>query len=546
MKLLAGSYWVDVSVTSDEDNKYLFLSFPYRKPLVEEVKVMVGARWDPDGKLTGKAKRWRVDRVRRNLMQLELLSGGMPHELERYRMPIQHQAFRYPLRDHQQKMFFFCATKRRCYLAGDLGTGKTMVAMELMELVGGDPHVAGEEWIYVAPDKVLAGVRLELKKWAARCRPVLMSYGGLKSLIANWPSGRRPPRGVIFDEATNLKGGTTQMSEAARHLCDAMRVEHGDECYILCMSGTPEPQNAVDWWSPLEVICPGFLRESQARHLEKRLAIQKEFEVGGRKFSKTVGWRPEERAKLARRLAPIVYVVRADDCLDLPATIYHRLRLEVPRELLQAAFLVTQTAGGGAQVLNKLRQLSDGFQYSENDSEEPQETRLGYTPKDEALLQLLAQFEETGRAVVYSAYTASVDRCTNLALSAGWQVLRCDKRGFWLSPGKLDKVEDALGLMATRGDDHQLCYVGHPKSGGVGLNLQGTRMITFFSNDFNGESRAQACGRGRRMGMDPRGLQIYDLLCLGTDELVLNRLEQKLSAQAVTLADIKAALEKTP
>lgn len=509
MKLRAGNRWVECEVTGDE--RHLYVRSPYNKHLLAELRAMEGARWQK------KERVWKVKASRRNQMQLAILAGETPFELEPYRQPVHHHPSRRScLWSRQRRMLDFVLSRKGCVIAADMAAGKTLVAIEVMEANPG-------EWLYVGPTKALAAVKLEFLKWHAEVTPAFCTYAGLRRLVECWPEGRTAPRGVIFDESQHIKGPNNKTCEAAQHLADAIREDHGDEqAFVVCMSGTPQPKNPVDWWRQIEVVRPGLVRESSGRVLERRLGVFEQMEAGGRVFQKRVGWVDEECKLWAKRIAPAVHVERVTDLPDLKR---HRLDLEPSPSTIRAAQLILSTASGAPEALNRLRQLSDGFQYDEG------KTRRGETPKDDAVRDLLQRYPNRG--VFYAAFTASVDRVVQLCKEAGRLVIRCDGRG-WQNEDLLIHMQDEE-LVRGKG----LVFVGQPGAGGTGLNMQGSRFVCFYSNDFNGGSRAQAEARIRRYGIKWRP-KVYDLAHLAVDDFVLKNHKLKRTMQQVTFEEIEA------
>lgn len=528
LDLQAGMRTVRVQVR--QQGARLHLTFPFNRHLLDEVKQMKGRRWHPE------EKEWSIELCDRNLLQLRVLAGSPPAEYLRYLAePPVTEPNRSCLKAHQRRGLNHAWHKRRFELAAWMGTGKTLVAFEVMEKVRELYPTC--DVFYVSRSKVLASTQLEARKWKLRLTPTYISYDSLHSYLERWPKGRPAPRCVIFDECTALKRDTTKRYEAAQALVQAMREEHRDDFWVLNMSGTPAPQDPCDWWPQVELLYPGWLRESSVFLLRKRLAIIEERAGAHGSYPHLVGWREDERQLLAKRLAGLVLVINLDDTdLDLPDPEYVTINLPVAEETARAAWFAATTAPGGAQAMQALRQLSDGFQYTEEG-----ETRLGTTPKDQALRDLLDQHEEGGRFITYAAYTASVDRCVGLAVAKGWEVLRCDGRGWAVVGSKRSQEQLLLALQDAGGEDDQVCYVGHPGAGGYGLNMQGVGAMCFYSNDFNAESRVQAEARPRRPGN--KGLKIYDLCHLGTDALTLDRLRKKLDVQGVTLEEIRGCLQ---
>ena len=77
----------------------------------------------------------------------------------------------------------------------------------------------------------------------------------------------------------------------------------------------------------------------------------------------------------------------------------------------------------------------------------------------------------------------------------------------------------------------------------MGLTLTASSEIVYFSNDFNGESRAQSEDRCHRPGMDlNKGCTITDLIHLPSDKLILDNLKAKRRLELMSLGQYTEAL----
>lgn len=518
----------------------------------DELRAMEGATWDKA------AKRWSVLDNVRNQLQIEVLRGSLPPELIPYTSAppenLKRSASGRSLWAHQQLLVARARHCRGLLIAAWMGVGKSLVAIEVMEstlaenageLAHGLVAHPYQDWWYIAPDKAQLSFKLEMRRWHCRVKPRIMSPDSLRGVMERWDKADRVPLGIIVDESSRFKSPDSQRTEALLHLATAVRVErHG---FVIEMSGTPAPQDPNDWWSQTEIACPGWLRESNRYKLDQRLSVYETVTMADRSFPKRVKWKEDERQLLSHRLAGPVIAMRMEDThLNLPPPRYEVIRCPVGQDLVDAAWLLAQTADNPVMAL---RQLSDGFQYASDGKP----TIRFPTPKEHALSELLERHEEAGRLAVYAGFTEAVDRCVEVALASGWEVLRCDGRGWSYRapsrggrPGRLTHPnhEEALLAMQTPGDpDDRLCFVGHPGAGGFGLNMQGLPAIVFYSNSDSAEHREQAEARGRRPGMDvARGLIIYSLVCLGTDELVETRLRAKRDVQTLSMAEVREAL----
>ena len=297
VKLRAGGYWnvVDLEEAGDRWS----LKFKWAPALIAEVKSMQGARWNPG------SKTWSVERCNRNRFALGHLMGKPVYEP--YERPLVQHTPRRPswcghkphrgpcpecgcywcLQRHQMVMINHCLTRRRSIVAGKPGTGKTLVYIEVLEATneGGDiPWCLG-------PESAIHGMTAEFRKWKSLVTPRFMTYDGLKKVLANWKDGDPPPKRVIFDECSRLKGHKTQRSEAALYLSNQMESYWKGEELIIEGSGTPAPNEPVDWWMQAEVARPGYLRESSWYAERKRLAIIEERQGLSGFYPALVQWR---------------------------------------------------------------------------------------------------------------------------------------------------------------------------------------------------------------------------------------------------------------
>lgn len=495
--------WGEIQV--EKRGKRLFVFSHKNKALTEEIKAWKGCRWEPEERCRS------VTDCRRNWLQIESLQGRVPEEFAPYYADLMEVEAQRPLYQYQKRMLSFMLTRRRCIVAAEQGVGKSLATIEALNQIGG-------RWLWVAPSKVLKAIELELEKWDNQADVDLMSYAALRSV-----QGRGLKYdGIVFDESSRLKNGGTQQYKGARHL--AKKAE-----WVFLLSGKPAPNSPRDWWAQAELCCPGWLRESNAAKLEQRCAII----VMQGEWPKIIGWHEDEIEKLGRRLSRLAMVIKSEDVQELPPIRFHRVRLPVS-ELTKATARVI--ANQAIQPLAALRQVSDGFRYMDSGDVVRVEG-----PKDQALREILWRYEESGRIIVFAGFRESVRRCAEICNEEGWLVLRCDGAGF-KPPAGYD-VKTMLREM-DRSQEHRLekvAFVANPMSGGMGLTLTASRAAVFFSQDFNAESRTQALKRGHREGMGDT-FDVYDLLHLGTDELILDRLESKLAVGEVTLDQIMEVL----
>lgn len=375
-----------VNVDIEEDEKKYYLSFRYDREMVEEVKVMGGARWNPD------KREWSIDRSSRNIFQLAYLRGENPYEWYDRPLITDLPDLKRPLWPHQVDMTLEGLTYHRDIWGAEMGVGKTLSAIEVIE------RSELKDWWWIGTRSSLAQFELELDRWGISVYPAkIMTYDGLVKLASQ--SYSLIPEGIIFDECSKLKTATTKRSQAAKIIADAMRNRFNDP-YIIGMSGTPAPKSPVDWWSPCEIICPGFIREGSPKKFMERLGliVKKENVATGGIYPERVTWwddvnkcgvcgkhkdthdldvllgpdphgfRPSvnEVEKLYKRLKGLVVIKMKKDCLShLPEKNYRIIKVEPTKQILNLAKIIVAKSTRAITALTLLRELSDGFQYKD-------------------------------------------------------------------------------------------------------------------------------------------------------------------------------------
>lgn len=381
------------------DEGQIKLIFDYDEYLKDEVKVMDGARWNPDDSC------WTVKNNRRNMFRIDFLSGKNPYAW--YDQPLVEFTPRIPeLYPQQYKMAQEALTYHGVIWAAEMGLGKTLAAIEVIEHafeMGKGQILPYNRWWWIGPKSALASFEVEIKRWGIKCYPEkIMTYDELVKVIKNWKAGDLAPHGVIFDEFSRCKTPTTQRSQAAFSLAEGMRADWGEqEPFLLGLTGTPAPKTPLDWYWQCEIIRPGFIREGNIHKFRDRLGVvvKKENTTTGGVYPQVMGWRDSEDkcalcgchkenhdlevmgqgvaphnwsrgenevARLYKRMKGLVSVYFKRDWLKfLPEKQYRVLHCKVSRATQNAARAISSSSRSSIQALTMLRELSDGFLYEE-------------------------------------------------------------------------------------------------------------------------------------------------------------------------------------
>jgi|GEM_PF-2545224 len=617
-------------VTYRYKGRFIAMSMPFAaRGLNIDIKSL-GGRWNP-GKEGDEFsfKCWYLPNTPHSEWQLRYLIKDYVDPYLVYDT-VREIESRFPLMDHQVLMTRDMVSHRGVIEAAEMGTGKTLSWIAAMEILLAEGSITEKDIWYVGPKAGVRAVGRELIKWEANFTPRMMTYNGLVKIIKEW--GDDPaPKSVCFDEASCIKNHSSQRSTAARYLSNNMREEHAFDCRIIELSGTPAPKTPPDWWHLVETAEPGYVLETSVKKFKSRLCLSEQREGAYGPYPHHITWLDDtekcatcgqyrdddthlfdesslsapcvfkssinEVNKLFSRMKGLVRVTLKEDCLDLPPKIYVIERIKPTPQLLRIAKTIKAVSERAVTALCLLRELSDGFQYTEEvvgqvtcpecDGEcqteqaipigdfDPNGTQeaLEYTyeerdcplckgkgevdkykratdtissPKDAYLIDDLELNEDVGRIIIWAGFTNSIDRLTDLVTNQGWSVLKIDGRGIFGidskgNPLDIDELQDAMDASHPRREELRETYdkiavIAHPKAAGMAYTFNMARMAIYYSNVFDGEARMQSEDRIHRMGMDKNvACTIKDYILLPTDRLVLDNLKQKKKLQNLTM-----------
>ena len=459
MKWKIGGYLIPVEMTIVGNR--IELSYPFSKELTAEVKMMEGARWHGFDEKSPR-KIWSIANSIRNRFQIDYLSGANPYI--NYDKPLIDVPSRRNLYAHQKDLYQHGYTRRYGIWASEMGTGKSLAAIELCERLIQEHKIDELKIWFIGPKAAVRALRLELTKWKATFNPVLMTYEALTTTVKEWRAGQSAPQIVIFDEASKIKTHTAQRTQAAMHVAAAVRDEYKDNGCVILMSGSPAPKSPVDWWSLCETACPGFIKEGNVEKFKRNLCIIEQREgLGGAMYPHMVAWLDDDKkcktcgqykddpihigrapssadvmanlkrgftfdkqttpvisdakpssvnihsyepsknevARLYKRMNGLVMVKFKKDCLDLPEKQYRIVQVKPTVEMIRASRLIKTTSRRAIEALTLMRELSDGFLYKERQTGEQECRRC------------------VGKGTVLGAEEAQVDPETGIILDRG-------------------------------------------------------------------------------------------------------------------------------
>jgi SNF2 family DNA or RNA helicase len=422
-------------------------------------------------------------------------------------------------------------------LADDMGLGKTVQTLALLQK---DWPLRREPVLLICPTSVTGNWVREASRFTPEL-PVLLHHGtarmrgsefaalaGQQALVVSsyallhreletlksvsW-------KGVILDEAQNIKNAEAKQSQAARAL---------PADYRIALTGTPVENNVGDLWSIMEFLNPGFLGTQRSFRERFFLPIQTRRD-------------PEATAQLKRLTSPfILRRLKSDKSIisDLPEKNEMKVFCTLTREqasLYQAvvddAEAALQKAEGIARkgvvlaTLTKLKQVCNHPGQFLKESA-PAGRRSG---KLNRLTEMLSEAVEEGdRSLVFTQF-AEMGTILQRHLQEN-----LGREALFLYGGTSRTMRDTMVERFQNDADGPPIFILSLKAGGTGLNLTRANHVFHFDRWWNPAVENQATDRAFRIGQK-KNVQVHKYLCGGTVEERIDELIEGKSALAASI-----------
>lgn len=477
---------------------------------------------------------------------------------------------RTPMWDHQATAFARAATREGFLLAHDMGTGKSLTAIALLEadraervLILCPRNVQG-----VWPHQLAAHSTRDWHTWAGRVQgsrgPVrhprvperaaallaatadAQRLGKPLAAAVNYEAAWRPSMraalesvawdAVICDESHRLKKPSGKASRLAAELAARTRSRGGR---VLCLTGTPMPHTPLDMWAQMRVIDGGQRLGQTYRGFCARYAKAEEIRIpGGRVRTIHTGIRPDMTETFAATVGEVCDRVAAADVLDLPPVTDRRATFalsppvrraydDLERHGIAEAEGGTLTAANAMVLVLRLAQASSGFGVDVDSGRHVTLTPGRRPDRAQALADVLYDLPPDEPIVVFCRFIADLEQVAAIAREQG-------RRYGELSGRRRDGITER----STMSEDIDVLGA-QVKSGGVGIDLTRARIGVYYSLDFSLAEHAQSRARLVRPGQE-RPVTLTHLLAEDSiDWAVLGALRKRQEVVDAVIAHLR-------
>lgn len=430
---------------------------------------------------------------------------------------------------HQQSAVDWLWPRKFGHLNHEVGCGKTRTA--LMALAGRRavlivcPIAVGPAWakqgrLFDQGRRFVVAVKGTAAQRLKAIRQGLASDGPV-AIVINYDSVYRGEIGkliqttawdaIVCDESHRIKSGSSRASKFLWKLGKSH-----PEAKRLCLTGTPTPNNPLDWYGQFRFLDDSILGTSE-RALRERLCILHPQYKGW-----ILDWRRDGLRALAERIDDHVHRVKAEDVLTLPGAIHTQVEVEL-NPVVRAFYDVLEeemigriesgevvTAANRMVVTSRLHLAASG--HARPDGEETFRRIAGEPDKRAWLREWLEDFPAKEPLVVFVRFLEDIREVAEECEASG--------RSVSLLCGHTKQLEDWQ-------DGKTDVIVVQQQAGGAGVDLTRAAYCVFFSLSHSLGDFEQACGRLHRPGQT-RPVRYYHVVAKDTvDEAIYEALQDK-------------------
>lgn len=322
---------------------------------------------------------------------------------------------------------------------------------------------------------------------------------GLYYKVLEWQ-----PELLVLDESHKIKEINASRTKRIERIANPVdkKIAHAPvKPLVYLLTGTPVLNTPMDLFSQLLMLDGGqSLGENfyvfRARYFYDKNANMPQ----GRHFP---DYRPKPGAleEIQSILSKKCMLAKKDDCLDLPPLLKQKIYVEMTEEQSVKyhemkhdliTFIENEACTASMALTKALRlmQIASGFLKTEDAGI----IALSENPKINALKELLEDYASSQKIIVWAVFKYDYEKIKELCKKLKIEFVT-------LHGGMTDNSRNTA-IDAFNKDEKVRVLIGHPKSGGIGVNLTASNLSIYYSRNFSLEDRIQSEARNYRGGSE--------------------------------------------
>ena len=336
---------------------------------------------------------------------------------------------------------------------------------------------------------------------------------------------RWAPEVMVNDESHMLKEIKSKRTKQAVRLAEGAR-------YRYLMTGTPVLNSPMDLFSQFRVMDLGEAFGKNFWGFRNTYFYDKNAHMPPAKHFPDWRIKPDAIDEFNRIVHENGDVAKKSECLDLPPYLKKPIYVELSKEQERVyrelkkdliSFLNDKACTAPLAITKSLRlqQIVSGFVMGEDVKGAKEEIVIKNNPRQKALEELLKLHAKDHKIIVWAVfknnYQTIRETCEKLKLK------------YVEVHGEIKNKDKFLAVDSFNTDAGVRVLIGHPNSGGVGINLVASSISIFYSRNFSLGQDIQAEARNYRGGSEiHESIVRIDLIARDTiDEVIQKALANK-------------------
>lgn len=338
------------------------------------------------------------------------------------------------------------------------------------------------------------------------------------------------PEILVLDESHRCKDMKAKRTKRAVMLADLAQRR-------FLLSGTPILNSPMDIFAQFRILDKGKTFGKNFFAFRGTYFVDKNAGMPSHKHFPDFRIREGALEEMNEKIYKKAMRVTKEECLDLPPLVNQvyavgmtpeqtRLYNEMKKDLIT---FVKDKAVMASIVLTKalrLMQIASGYARTVD----AEDLSFEKTPKLAALKELLEELTPNHKVIVWAVFKENYRAIRGVCDELGIKYVEVHGD----AKGNVFKNVDSFNA-----DPSVRVFIGHPRSGGIGINLVASDYSIFFSRNFSLEDKLQSEARNHRGGSEIHNkITHIDLVCEGTiEEEVQKKLANKIEVSEKVLQD---------